>query len=51
MSSAVQKAEEAISKVFSDTSVSPGQTRSRLEHLRDHINDLLASLPDETEEE
>lgn len=38
------KAEEAIDKVFYDTSVPEGRTKERLEALRKHIDHLLETL-------
>lgn len=45
-----KEALEAIKRVFSDTSVSAGQTRISLETLKEDIDVLIDSLPDETGE-
>ena len=42
----VEVAEDAISGVFSDTSVEPNKTKDSLEDLALHIQTLLATLPD-----
>ena len=43
----MDNAKQAIDKVFSDDSVSVATTRDRLETLREEIDDLLETLPDE----
>lgn len=40
-----KSAEESIDDIFSDTSVPPAATRAALEHLRNHIDMLLETLP------
>jgi hypothetical protein len=42
-----KEALEAIKRVFSDTSVSVDQTRVSLETLKEDIDGLLNSLPDD----
>lgn len=42
-----KEALEAIKRVFSDTSVSVEQTRVSLETLKEEIDGLLNSLPDD----
>jgi hypothetical protein len=45
-------AKRAIQDIYSDTSVSRGKTRSRLEELREEIDMLLDTLSDsETEDD
>jgi hypothetical protein len=51
MKSVVERAKEAIAAVFSDTSVSPGTTRNRLEDLRDYIDEDLSALEATAEDE
>jgi hypothetical protein len=43
----VEAAKEAITAVFSDQSVSQSATRDRHEELRDEIDTLLETLPEE----
>jgi hypothetical protein len=41
-----QDAQQAIQRVFSDTSVSPRETRIALETIKEEIDILISSLPD-----
>ena len=45
------KANDAIQEIFSDTSVSPDETKARLEGLRDKINENLSALADDASRE
>ena len=42
----VEQAEEAITEVFNDRSVSQAETKDRLKDLISFINDMLNTLPD-----
>lgn len=44
MSDLVQKAKDAIERVFADTSVDPQETRDRLLELRDDIDTAIDAL-------
>lgn len=46
----VEKAKEAINRVFNDRSVSPQQTRTSLIDLNDEIAVLLDTLPEDDDE-
>jgi len=43
----VKEIKNQLSKLFSDTSVSPNVTRSALQELRDEIDSMLDTLPEE----
>lgn len=47
----VRAASKAIENVFSDTTVKPGVTKSRLRQLRDEIDILLDTLSGESEDD
>ena len=44
MNAQVKKALEVIKKIYSDTSVTPEQTMSRLKEIREEINTYIESL-------
>ncbi len=46
----LEMTKKAINNVFSDTSVSPEETKSRLTELQDQIEMCIDSLPDEDAE-
>jgi hypothetical protein len=45
MNDYLEEAKKAISAVFSDTSVSPAETKANLEELQDDIDVMIDSLP------
>lgn len=49
MTDVMQQAKDAINKVFSDKSVSQGETRDRLAELREEIEMLMDTLPEDDE--